>query len=455
VLRKVLIANRGEIALRVARACRELGIPSVAVYSTVDSASAVVRYADEAIHVGPPPAKQSYLNVPNVIEAALKAGADSIHPGYGFLSEDADFAEICADNGLTFIGPPPSVMRQVGDKAVVRAHMAAAGLPVVRGSEGVVGNLTDAAEAAAEIGFPLVIKATMGGGGRGIVRVDDPADLATGFTTTTATAQALFGDPGVYMEKFVADAAHVEAQILADQHGNVHYLGERDCTMQRRNQKLVEESPSPRLSDAQRAQLKEYAVTAARSLGYQGAGTLEFLADKAGNLTFMEINGRIQVEHPVSELVTGIDIVADMIRGAGGEPLTYRPDQLATKGCAIEVRINAEDPTRDFRPTPGVLTTFQPPAGPFVRVDSGYVQGDSVPAHYDSLLAKVLVHAPDRPTAIRRMVRALDEFRVESPSVLTTIGLVRSLVQHPVFVAGEHTTAFVDRFMTEWRPASS
>jgi acetyl-CoA carboxylase, biotin carboxylase subunit len=447
VFRKILIANRGEIALRVARACRELGVASAAVYSTADSGSAVVRYADEAVHIGPPPAKQSYLLVPNIIEAALKCGADAIHPGYGFLSEDADFAEICQDNGITFIGPTPAVMHRIADKALVRGLMADAGLPVLPGSEGAVGTLDEARQTAERIGFPLVVKAAAGGGGRGIALVPHAQDLARVFRETRATAQALFGDPSVYLERYLPSAAHVEAQILCDAHGTALFLGERDCSLQRRKQKLIEETPSPRLSEDQREQLGGYAVAAARAVGYLGAGTVEFLADDAGRLTFMEINGRIQVEHPATEMATGVDIVAEQIRIAAGERLSWAQRDIQVRGWAIECRVNAEDPAHGFRPTPGTLRVFRPPAGPFTRVDSGFAEGDTVGAYYDSLLAKVIVWAPTREAAIARLARALAEFQVESDQVATTIPLARLLLAQPEFLAGEHSTVFVDGFL--------
>ncbi|TKA11214.1 acetyl-CoA carboxylase biotin carboxylase subunit [Actinacidiphila oryziradicis] len=449
MFRKILIANRGEIALRVARACRELGVCSAAVYSTADSRSAVVRYADEAVHIGPPPAKRSYLSVPNVIEAALKCGADAIHPGYGFLSEDADFAEICQDNGITFIGPTPTVMDRIADKALVRGLMADAGLPVLPGSDGAVGTLAEAQEIAGAIGYPLVVKAAAGGGGRGIAVVRKAGELPSIFRETRATAQALFGDPSVYLERYLPFAAHVEGQVLCDGHGTVLHLGERDCSLQRRKQKLVEETPSPRLSGEQRAQLGEYAVAAARAVGYLGAGTVEFLVDGAGRLTFMEINGRIQVEHPVTEMATGVDIVAEQIRIAAGQKLTWTQRDVAVRGVAIECRVNAEDPERGFRPTPGVLKVFRPPAGPFTRVDSGFAEGDAVVAYYDSLLAKLIVWAPTRNEAIARLTRALEEFQVDSDEVATTIPLARELIAQPAFVAGTHSTVFVDEFLAE------
>ena len=447
MFRKILIANRGEIAMRVARACRELGVASVAVYSTADAHSAVVRYADEAVHIGPPPAKRSYLHMPSVIEAALKCEVDAIHPGYGFLSEDADFAEVCHDNGITFIGPPPEVMRGIADKAGVRGLMAAAGLPVLPGVNTGLNNVADAIVAATEVGYPLVIKAAAGGGGRGIALVSEPGELVSAFLSTRATAQTLFGDPSVYMERYLPHAAHVEVQVLCDGHGTALHLGERDCSLQRRRQKLVEETPSPRLTAQQRQELGEYAVAGARAVDYVGAGTMEFLVDQHGAITFMEINGRIQVEHPVTEIATGVDIVAEQVRVAAGARLSLRQQDITVRGAAIECRVNAEDPMRGFRPTPGSLTVFRPPSGPFTRVDSGFDEGDDVVAYYDSLLAKVIVWAPTREAAIARLDRALQEFQVGSDDVVTTIPLARKLIDAPEFRAGDHTTAFVEAFL--------
>ncbi|QXJ21515.1 acetyl-CoA carboxylase biotin carboxylase subunit [Actinomadura graeca] len=449
----VLIANRGEIALRVARSCREMGVRSVAVYSTADRDSAVVRYADEAVHIGPAPARRSYLYVPNLIEAALRTGADAVHPGYGFLSEDPDFAQVCAENGLAFIGPRPEVMECVGDKARVRSLMGAAGLPLLPGSDGSVPTLADAEEIAAEIGYPVIVKAAAGGGGRGIEVARDRAELQEAFRRTTALARQVFGIGDVYLEKFVAAARHVEVQLLCDEHGAAVHLGERDCSLQRRNQKLVEESPSPALSDGLRAELGRYALTGARAVGYTGAGTMEFLVDDDGALTFMEINGRIQVEHPVTEMMTGIDLVKEQIRVAAGETLGFGQDDVRPRGAALECRINAEDPAAGFRPTPGRLELFRPPGGPGVRIDSGFAQGDSVPPNYDSLVAKLVVWAPTRQDAIERASRGLAEFAVDGPGIATTIPLLRRLLTHPAFVRGEHTTRFVDELMAGRRPA--
>ncbi|MFI9551636.1 acetyl/propionyl/methylcrotonyl-CoA carboxylase subunit alpha [Nonomuraea endophytica] len=446
--RKILIANRGEIAVRVARTCRELGIPTVAVYSSADRAARHVAACDEAVSIGPPPARRSYLYVPAIIEAALRTEADAIHPGYGFLSEDADFARICAAHGITFIGPRPEVMDLVGDKARVRALMAEAGLPVLPGSDGAVASPADAEKIGAEIGYPVIVKAAAGGGGRGIAVARDAGELREVYRATTALAQQLFGDGSVYVERFVPAARHVEVQLLGDASGSVIHLGERDCSLQRRNQKLVEEAPSPLLPDDLRHRLGAYAVAGARHVGYTGAGTMEFLVDADGNATFMEINARIQVEHPVTELLTGVDLIAEQIRAASGERLSLTQDQVTLTGAAIECRINAEDPATGFRPTPGLLTVFRPPGGPGVRVDSGFAQGDRVPPDYDSLVAKLVVWAPTRAQAIARADRALAEFAVEGPGVATTIPLLRELLAQPEFAAGTHTTAFVTDYLT-------
>jgi acetyl-CoA carboxylase biotin carboxylase subunit len=448
---KILIANRGEIALRVARTCREMGIKTVAVHSTADRNARFVAYADEAVHIGPAPARRSYLYVPAVIEAALRTGAQAIHPGYGFLSEDADFARVCAENGITFIGPRPEVMECVGDKARVRSLMAAAGLPVLPGSDGAVPSLAEAELLAAEIGYPVIVKAAAGGGGRGIEVAPDRAALREVYRRTTAFARQVFGNGDVYIERFVPVARHVEVQLLGDESGTVLHLGERDCSLQRRNQKLVEEAPSPFLPEHLRRRLGEHAVAGARHVGYTGAGTMEFLVDPAGEPTFMEINARIQVEHPVTEMLTGVDVVREQIRVAAGERLPFgqeRVDLTGAAGAAIECRINAEDPDAGFRPTPGRLTVFRPPGGPGVRVDSGFAQGDAVPPDYDSLIAKLVVWAPTRDEAIARADRALAEFAVDGPGVRTTIPLLRRLLAQPRFRSGEHTTRFVDEFMS-------
>ncbi|WP_026877737.1 acetyl-CoA carboxylase biotin carboxylase subunit [Jiangella gansuensis] len=442
---KVLIANRGEIAVRVARACRELGIATVAVYSDADENSMAVQLADEAVRVGPAPAAASYLNVPNVIGAALKTGADAIHPGYGFLSEDPYFAEICADHGITFIGPPPRVMEAVGDKALARQAMTDAGLPLLPGTVDPVHTFDEAREIAEKIGYPVVIKAAAGGGGRGITVVHRPEDLRRSYQQTRATAQAVFRNRDVYLERYLERARHVEVQVLCDDHGNAVHLGERDCSVQRRHQKLVEEAPSPGVSADLRQRLGDAALAGARAVGYRGAGTMEFLLDDDGEFWFMEMNARIQVEHPVTELVTGIDIVAEQIRVAAGLPLSFGQDDVRITGHALECRINAEDPARGFVPTPGRLEVFRAPGGPWTRIDTACRQGDRIPPFYDSMIAKLIVWSPTRDGAIERADRALSEFEVEGPGVRTTIGFQRAVLGHPEFRSGDVHTDFLSR----------
>ncbi|WP_086664454.1 acetyl-CoA carboxylase biotin carboxylase subunit [Lentzea kentuckyensis] len=440
---KVLVANRGEIAVRVIRACRELGVRTVAIYSTADESSMAVELADEAVHVGESPAKQSYLNVPNIIGAAVKTGADAIHPGYGFLSEDPYFAEICAEHGITFIGPPPEVMEALGDKATARRLMTDAGLPLLPGTLSAPASVEEAVEAAADVGFPLLLKASAGGGGRGITIVPSAAELPDAVRATRAEAQTLFNDPSVYLERFLSPAKHIEVQVFCDDHGNAIHLGERDCSVQRRNQKLLEESPSPVVDEELRARLGEAAVRGARAVGYRGAGTMEFLLDEDNRFWFMEMNARIQVEHPVTELVTSVDLVAEQLRVAAGRPLSVKQEDVVLRGHAVECRINAEDPARDFAPTPGLLEVCRPPGGPWVRFDSHCVPGYTVPPHYDSMIGKVIVWAEDRSSALNRMDRALTELRVEGPGVHTTASFQRKLVRHPVFRRGGVSTDFL------------
>ncbi|MGH3785428.1 MAG: acetyl-CoA carboxylase biotin carboxylase subunit [Pseudonocardiaceae bacterium] len=446
---KMLIANRGEIALRVARACRELGVGVVAVYSTADKDSPVVRMADKSVHIGPAPPKESYLHIPNIMEAALGTGVEAIHPGYGFLSEDPDFAEICAKEGITFVGPRPEVMHQLGNKAAARARMAEAGLPLLPGTVEPV-HTTEKGEAiATEIGYPVIIKATAGGGGRGMTVVHNPGEFREAYRSTRAAAQAVFGDDTVYVERFLTGARHVEVQIVGDLYGNVVHFGERDCSVQRRHQKLVEEAPSDRLTSTQREEIGAAAVRGARAVGYSGAGTVEFLLDADQRFFFMEMNARIQVEHPVTEMITGVDLVQEQIRVAAGHPLSFKQQDIGFTGAAIECRINAEDPLRGFAPTPGVLDAFDPPAGPWTRVDSGYLAGSRVTPYYDSLVAKLIVWAPDREQALTRMDRALGEFRVEGRGVATTIDFHRLILRDPVFRTGQHSIHFVDQLITE------
>ncbi|PZG18721.1 acetyl-CoA carboxylase biotin carboxylase subunit [Nonomuraea aridisoli] len=442
---KVLIANRGEIAVRVARACRELGAAVVAVYSDEDRDSAVVRLADEAVRIGPGPARRSYLYMPAIIEAALRTGADALHPGYGFLSEDPDLAQVCQDNGIVFVGPPPHVMECLGDKVSARRLMAATGLPLLPGTLEPVRDAKEAARLAAEIGFPLILKAAAGGGGRGMRVVREERDLAQAFSTTRATGQALFGDPRLYAERYLHRARHVEVQIVADRHGNIVQLGLRDCSVQRRHQKLVEESPAPGLPDDVVAEMSACAVRGARAAGYVGAGTFEFLVDPDdGRFYFMEVNSRIQVEHPVTEMVTGVDLVQEQLRIAWGLPLSMKQEDVAPRGCAIETRINAEDPARGFVPAPGVLEEFTAPGGPFVRVDTHAYPGYRIPAAYDPLVAKLIVWGPDREQALARMKRALGELRTSGPRVTTTAGFLTRLMDDPAFRAATHTTSLVE-----------
>jgi acetyl-CoA carboxylase, biotin carboxylase subunit len=448
VFEKVLIANRGEIALRVARACRELGIKSVAVYSTADAESAVVRFADEAVHVGPPHPGKSYLHIPNLIGAALKTGADAIHPGYGFLSEDPFFAEICSNNGITFIGPRPEVMERVGDKAIARDLMQKAGLPLLPGTIEPVTTVDAAHDIAAEIGYPLIIKAVAGGGGRGMNVVRREEDLDRLYSTTRATAQAVFKDSAVYMERYLEAPRHTEVQLVCDGHGNGVYFFERDCSVQRRHQKLIEEAPSIHLSDEQRRDIGERAVAGALSVGYTGAGTMEFLLDDAGNLSFMEMNARIQVEHPVSEMITGVDLIQEQIRVAAGEPLSVSQSDVKLQGHAIECRVNAEDPDRDFAPAAGRLDVYVAPGGPWTRVDSHCYPGWMIAPFYDSLIAKLIVWAPTRLEAIDRMDRALGEFQIEGRGVKTTIPFHRRVLANEQFRSGDVSTDFVEHFLS-------
>ncbi len=442
MLQKVLIANRGEIAVRVIRACRELGVATLAVYSAADEASLHVSHADEAVCVGPPPASQSYLVMQNLIMAAITHGADAIHPGYGFLAENAAFSRLCAENGITFIGPGPESIELMGDKAVARATMTAAGVPVTPGSDGVIGDVAEAEEVVRAIGLPVMVKASAGGGGKGIRIVHDAHALAAAVRQAGGEAQAAFGDGAVYVEKYIGSPRHVEIQVLADGEGHAIHLGERDCSIQRRHQKLIEEAPSPAVSPELRARMGEAAVEAARAAGYKGAGTVEFLLDPAGHFYFMEMNTRVQVEHCVTEMVTGIDIVKTGIRIAAGEGLALRQDEVTITGHAIEFRINAEDPARDFLPSPGTVTTWSPPGGPWVRFDSHVYQGYAVPPFYDSLLGKLVVWGRDRAEALARAHWALSEFRVEG--VATTIPFHLRVLDHPLFRAGTVTTHFID-----------
>jgi acetyl-CoA carboxylase biotin carboxylase subunit len=451
VFDKVLIANRGEIALRVARACREMSIASVAVYSTADAESAVVRFADEAVHIGPPAANRSYIHIPSIIGAALKTGADAIHPGYGFLSEDPYFAEICAKHDIVFIGPSADVMEKVGDKATARRLMRDAGLPLLPGTIEPVASVADALDVADSIGYPVIIKAVAGGGGRGMNVVYARADMERLYKTTRATAQAIFKDSAVYIERYLEGPRHTEVQLVCDTQGDGVYFFERDCSVQRRHQKLIEEAPSIHLSDETRRDIGERAVAGALAVGYTGAGTMEFLLDGDGNLAFMEMNARIQVEHPVSEMVTSIDLIQEQIRVAAGEPLSVSQDDVVLRGHAIECRINAEDPDRDFAPTAGRLERYSPPGGPWTRVDSHCYPGWTISPFYDSLIAKLIVWAPDRAGAIERMSRALGEFDIAGRGVKTTIPFHERVLLDPRFRSGDISTDFVEQFMADAR----
>ena len=442
---KLLIANRGEIALRILRSCRELGIATVAVHSTVDRNALHVQLADEAVCVGEAPSSRSYLNVPNILAAATSRGADAIHPGYGFLAENADFAEKCLDHGITFVGPSPASILAMGDKSTAKATMQRVGVPTIPGSEGLLRDPAEAAALAERMGYPVMIKATAGGGGRGMRLVPGPEQLESLFRAAQGEAEAAFGNPGLYMEKFIDKPRHVEVQVLADRHGNVVHLGERDCSIQRRHQKLLEEAPSPGLEESLRRRMGDAAVAAARSIGYEGAGTVEFLVDRSGAFYFMEMNTRIQVEHPVTEMVTGIDLIAEQLRIAGGEPISVRQEEIRLTGHAIECRINAEDPRHNFRPAPGRITGWLPPGGPGVRIDSHVYTGYEIPPFYDSLIGKLIVWGVDRDHALRRLRRALSECAVTG--IPTTIDFHLALLDRPEFQRGEVYTKFVEQEM--------
>jgi len=445
MFKKILVANRGEIALRIMRACRELGMSCVAVHSSADAESLHVKYADESVCVGGKASSESYLNVPNIIAAAEITGADAIHPGYGFLAENAGFAEICAENDFTWIGPPGEVISRMGDKAIARETARDAGVPTVPGSPGLIESVEAAEAFAEEIGYPVIIKATAGGGGKGLRVAKDVADLRSGYITARSEAGASFGNDGVYVEKFLENPRHVEIQVLGDKHGNVVYLGERDCSVQRRLQKLIEEAPSPAVDPALRRKMGEAAVELAAAVGYDSAGTVEFLLDEDGSFYFMEMNTRIQVEHPVTEMVTGIDLLKYQIAVAAGEPLDFGQDDIELTGHAVECRINAEDPARDFMPYPGRLFFYHAPGGPGVRVDSHIYSEYSIPPHYDSLLAKIITHGRDREEALVRMQRALEECVIEG--VPTSIPFHLAVLRNGTFRAGAATTKFLDREM--------
>ena len=443
MFKKVLIANRGEIALRVIRACRELGIETVAVYSEADRESLHVRFADDDVCIGPPPSRQSYLRIPSLIAAAEITGADAIHPGYGFLAENAEFAETCRASNIAFIGPTPEQIRSMGDKATAKRLAMEAKVPTVPGSAGTVADLDAALAVAESIGFPVIIKATAGGGGKGMRIALDTEQFAQSFSLAQNEALSAFGNGEVYLEKYLSRPRHVEIQIMGDTHGRVTHLGERDCSVQRRHQKLIEESPSPALTTEIRRKMGDAAVMLASAIDYVGAGTIEFLLDESGEFYFMEMNTRIQVEHPVTEMVTSFDLVKEQIRVAAGEHLSFKGDGSRLRGHAIECRVNAEDPFRNFQPCPGQITAYHPPGGPGVRVDTHVYAGYTVPPYYDSLLAKVIVHGNDRDEALNRMAQALDSFILEG--VTTTIPFLARIIRHPDFVAGMVDTKFLER----------
>ncbi|OGW48856.1 MAG: acetyl-CoA carboxylase biotin carboxylase subunit [Nitrospirae bacterium RBG_19FT_COMBO_42_15] len=443
MFKKILIANRGEIALRIIRACRELGIKTVAIHSKADEHSLHVRFADQHICVGPADGSLSYRNVPNIISAAEITDSEAIHPGYGFLAENANFAEVCDSTGIKFIGPSPESIALMGDKAKAKETMIKAGIPVLPGSDGVVPTEDDAIRSAKDIGYPVIVKAVAGGGGRGMRVVHNENDLVNSFLMAQAEAYSAFGSNEVYIEKFFIEPRHIEVQILADEHGNTVYLGERDCSIQRRHQKLIEETPSPAVNPELRKKMGEIAVKAARAVGYKNAGTIEFLLDKSGNFYFMEMNTRIQVEHPITEMVTGIDIVKEQIKIAAGIPLSFKQEDIAINGHSIECRINAECPEK-FTPSPGLITAYHTPGGIGVRIDSAVYANYTVPPYYDSLIAKLIVHANNREDAIVRMKRALDEYIIEG--IKTTIPFHKKVLDDPDFNRGIFYTNFLERF---------
>ncbi len=445
VFSKILIANRGEIAVRVMRACRELGIRTVAVYSDVDRTSLHVRYADEAVHIGAAPSTESYLRIDRVLDAARRSGSEAVHPGYGFLAENPQFARACQKAGIVFIGPSPESMELMGSKTASRRAARQAGLPVVPGTDCDLESLDEVSRFAREIGFPVMLKASAGGGGKGLRLVASDSELASAWRTARSEAQNAFNDPSVYLEKYIELPRHVEIQVLGDHHGNTIYLGERECSLQRRHQKVMEESPSPLVDAEMRRIMGETAVRIAQLARYTNAGTVEFLVDKERQFYFLEMNTRLQVEHPVTELVTGVDLVHEQLRIAAGEPLSLKQEDVRPQGWAMECRIYAEDPANNFFPSPGLITHLRPPMGPGVRVDSGSYPGWRVPLEYDPLLAKLIVRGETRPNAIARLARALSEYEVGG--IKTNIPFFQSVVSHPDFVAGQLDTGFVDRFL--------
>ncbi|MBP3249170.1 MAG: acetyl-CoA carboxylase biotin carboxylase subunit [Ruminococcus sp.] len=445
MFKKILIANRGEIAVRIIRACRELGVRSIAVYSTADRSSLHAQIADEAICIGPPATKDSYLNMDAIIQAAINMGAEAIHPGFGFLSENAEFARLCEKNGIVFIGPSYKAIEMLGDKAAAKETMAAAGVPVIPGSKGAVKSLKEAQKIAETAGYPVLVKASAGGGGRGIRRVDSPKELEAQMTAAQQEAKSFFGDDTVYIEKFLINPHHVEIQIMADKQGNYIYLGERDCSMQRRNQKVLEECPSPVVDEELRQRMGNAAVTAAKQCGYYNAGTIEFLVDDNHDFYFMEMNTRIQVEHPITEEVTGFDLVKAQIEVAAGLPLRVSQEDIKLRGHAIECRINAENPELNFRPSPGTITALYVPGGPGIRIDGAVYQGYTITPYYDSMISKLIAHGSDRDDAIRKMRWALSEFIVDG--VDTNIDFQLDLIMRPEFISGSYDIGFLNRYM--------
>ncbi|MEZ4763187.1 MAG: acetyl-CoA carboxylase biotin carboxylase subunit [Calditrichia bacterium] len=443
MFKKILIANRGEIALRIIRACKELGVRTVAVYSTPDENASHTIFADESVCIGPAEGSKSYLNTTSIIAAAEITGADAIHPGYGFLAENADFAEMCNSINLTFIGPSATVIRKMGDKAVAKETMQAAGVPGVPGSKGILKTIDEARDICNKTGYPVMLKAVAGGGGKGMRIVRKEADLESSFMMARAEAEASFSNGDLYLEKYIENPRHIEIQILADRFGTVLQLGERECSIQRRHQKLIEEAPSPVVDPDLRKRMGDVAVKGARSVNYESAGTIEFLLDKSGNFYFMEMNTRIQVEHPVTEMVYGVDLIKEQIRIAAGEKLKIKQSELTPRGHAIECRINAEDPERNFMPMPGVINNLHLPGGPGVRVDTHIYNSYKVPPYYDSLLAKLIVSARNRHDAIRRLNRALDEFVVEG--IKTTIPFHKYVINTPEFIEGDFDTHFLEK----------
>ncbi|GEN87425.1 acetyl-CoA carboxylase biotin carboxylase subunit [Oceanobacillus sojae] len=445
MIKKLLVANRGEIAVRIIRACKEMGIETVAIYSEADQESLHVELADEAYCVGPKLSKDSYLNITNIMSVALSTEADAIHPGYGFLAENADFAEICRECNVTFVGPTPEAIQKMGIKDVAKETMKSADVPVVPGSEGIVDGIDHAKQIADEIGYPVIIKATAGGGGKGIRVARSEEELIKGMELTQKEAETAFGNPGVYIEKYIEDFRHVEIQVLADTHGNIVHLGERDCSIQRRLQKLVEESPSPAINETLRSRMGEASVKAAQAVDYVGAGTIEYIFDRQSEeFYFMEMNTRIQVEHPVTEMVTGVDLIKEQIRIAEGQELAFTQEEVTLEGHSIECRINAEDPYKNFMPSAGEIEMYLPPGGLGVRVDSGAYSGYRIPPYYDSMIAKLIVYAPTRAEAVERMKRALEEFVVEG--VHTTIPFQYQIMSHPVFKEGDFNTNFLTEY---------